>query len=84
MSTASLLNPAMAMAGTTSGTRFLAQKKNANGSGKTINCREHQISWVKEAMKSNTLLQKGLHFNLQIHRHPGWPRLPTQAFCPRR
>ena len=49
------------------------QKQNANGSGKTINCREHQISWVKDAMESNTLLQKGLHFNLKQIATPGGP-----------
>ena len=39
------------------------QRQNANGNGKTINCKEFQISWVKEALESNTLLQKGLHFH---------------------
>ena len=49
------------------------QKQNANGSGKTINCKEFQISWVKEAMESNTLLQKGLHFHLVQIATPGGP-----------
>ena len=49
------------------------QKQNANGSGKTINCREYQISWVKEAMESNTLLQKGLHFHYEKIATPNGP-----------
>ena len=49
------------------------QKQNANGSGKSINCRKYQISWVKEAMESNTLLQKGLHFHLVQIATPGGP-----------
>ena len=49
------------------------QKKDANGSGKTINCREHQKSWVKEAMESNTLLQKGLHFHYEKIATPNGP-----------
>ena len=49
------------------------QKQNANGSGKTINCREFQVSWVKEAMESNTLLQKGLHFHYEKIATPNGP-----------
>ena len=49
------------------------QKQNANGSGKTINCKEFQISWVKEAMESNTLLQKGLHFDYEKIATPNGP-----------
>ena len=49
------------------------QKQNANGSGKTINCRKFQVSWVKEAMESNTLLQKGLHFDYEQIATPGGP-----------
>ena len=49
------------------------QKQNANGNGKTINCRKHQISWVKEAMESNTLLQKGLHFDYEKIATPNGP-----------
>ena len=49
------------------------QKQNANGSGKSINCRKYQISWVKEAMESNTLLQKGLHFDYEKIATPNGP-----------
>ena len=49
------------------------QKNNANGSGKTINCQKFQVSWVKEAMESNTLLEKGLHFDLEKIATPGGP-----------
>ena len=49
------------------------QKQNANGSGKTINCKEFQVSWVKEAMESNTLLQKGLHFHYEKIATPNGP-----------
>ena len=49
------------------------QKPNANGSGKTINCREFQVSWVIEAMETNTLLQKGLHFHFEQIDTPTGP-----------
>ena len=49
------------------------QKNNANGSGKTINCREFQVSWVIEAMETNTLLQKGLHFHFEQIDTPNGP-----------
>ena len=49
------------------------QKPNANGSGKTINCQKFQVSWVKEAMESNTLLQKGLHFHFEQIDTPNGP-----------
>ena len=49
------------------------QKQNAKGSGKTINCKEFQVSWVKEAMESNTLLQKGLHFDYEQIATPDGP-----------
>ena len=49
------------------------QKPNANGSGKTINCREFQVSWVIEAMETNTLLQKGLHFHFEQIDTPNGP-----------
>ncbi|HCA35875.1 MAG TPA: hypothetical protein DEP13_04445 [Gammaproteobacteria bacterium] len=49
------------------------QKQNANGNGKTINCKEFQNSWVKEAMESNTLLQKGLHFHYEKIATPNGP-----------
>ena len=49
------------------------QKQNANGNGKTINCRKFQVSWVKEAMESNTLLQKGLHFHYEKIATPSGP-----------
>ena len=49
------------------------QKQNANSNGKTINCRKFQVSWVKEAMESNTLLQKGLHFDYEKIATPNGP-----------
>ena len=49
------------------------QKQNAKGSGKTINCREHQISWVKEAYETNTLLERGVHFVGKYIDTPGGP-----------
>ena len=49
------------------------QKKNANGSGKSINCRKYQISWVKEAFESNTLLQKDVHFEGKYIDTPNGP-----------
>ena len=49
------------------------QKKNANGSGKSINCRKYQISWVKEAYESNTLLQRGVHFEGKYIDTPDGP-----------
>ena len=49
------------------------QSKNAKGNGKTINCRKHQVSWVKEAYESNTLLVKGKHFEGRQIATPGGP-----------
>lgn len=49
------------------------QRDNAKGSGKTINCQEFQISWVIEAMETNTLLEKGLHFDLEKIATPSGP-----------
>ena len=49
------------------------QPKNANSKGKSINCRKHQVSWVKEAYESNTLLEKGTHFVGKYIDTPGGP-----------
>ena len=52
---------------------FRVEHLNSGRDPWTINCREYQKSWVKEAMESNTLLQKGLHFHYEKIATPNGP-----------
>ena len=55
-------------------------KQDRGGSGKSVNCRKFQISWVKEAYETRQLLHEGEHFTRELIRTPNGPTAHCKRF----